>query len=146
MAAAIGYELRVPATRLRVPSALLLSANAMTLALAGWYALDDAGSTTLGRVWIGALAAAHIAVGLATRATRINRDVRLLSLVLGVVLADITAGLMLEGPLLAGAFAVTTAGFGVLARRVLAGRDGEARARPAATPGCSVSASAATCC
>ena len=123
VAAAVGFELRVPTERLRVASALLLAANATTLALCGWYSLDDAGSTTVGRIWIGALAAAHIAVGLTTRATHINRDMRLLALALGVVLADITAGLMLEGAVLAGAFAVTTAGFGVLARRVLAGRD-----------------------
>ena len=123
VAAAIGFELRVPATRLRVSSALLLTANAMTLALAGWYALDEAGATTVGRLWIGALAAAHIGVGLATRATRVNRDIRMLALLLGVVIADITAGLMLEGAVLAGAFAITTAGFAVLARRVLAARD-----------------------
>jgi hypothetical protein len=123
VAAAIGFELRVPAARLRAAAALLLTANATTLALAGWYALDDAGATTAGRLWIGALAAAHLGVGLATRATPINRDVRMLSLLLGVVLADITAGLMLHGPVLAVAFAVTTAGFGLLARRVLAAGD-----------------------
>lgn len=122
VAAAIGFELRVPATRLRIASALLLSANAMTLALAGWYALDAAGATTLGRLWIAALAVAHIGVGLATRATRVNRDIRLLALVLGAVLADITAGLMLEGAVLAGAFAITTACFALLARRALAPR------------------------
>ena len=121
-AAAIGFELRVPAARLRAASALLLTANAMTLALAGWFALDGAGATNAGRVWLGGLAAAHIAVGLATRSTRINRDVRLLALVLGVVLADVTAGLMLEGAVLGAAFAVTTAGFGLLARRVLTAR------------------------
>jgi uncharacterized membrane protein len=120
VAAAIGFELRVPATRLRAASALLLSANAITLALAGWYALDVAGATTAGRVWIGALALAHLGVGLATRASRVNRDVRMLALLLGVVLADVAAGLMLEGPVLAVAFAATTAGFGLLARRVLA--------------------------
>ena len=120
VAAAIGFELRLPATKLRPASALLLTLNAMTLALAGWFALDGADATTLGRLWLGGLAAAHLAVGLATRATRINRDVRLLALVLGVVLADITAGLVLQGPVLAAAFAVTTAGFGVLARHVLA--------------------------
>jgi len=119
VAAAIGFELRVPAARLRAASALLMSANAATLALAGWYALDGAGATTAGRLWIGALAAAHIGVGLATRATPINRDIRMLALLLGVVLANITAGLMLQGPVLAGAFAVTTAGFALLARRVL---------------------------
>ncbi len=122
VAAAVGFELRVPAAKLRAASALLLTLNAMTLALAGWFALEDAGATSLGRVWLGGLAAAHLAVGLATRSTGINRDVRLLALVLGVVLADVTAGLTLEGPVLAAAFAVTTAGFGFLARRVLAGR------------------------
>ncbi len=125
VAAAVGFELRVPAAKLRAASALLMTLNATTLALAGWFALEDAGATNLGRAWLGGLAAAHLAVGLATRATRINRDVRLLALVLGVVLADITAGLVLQGPVLAAAFAVTTAGFGLLARRVLAGRAGE---------------------
>ena len=98
----------------------------MTLAIAGWFALVEADATALGRVWLGSLAAAHLAVGLATRATRINRDVRLLALVLGVVLADVTAGLMLEGPILAAAFAVTTAGFGVLARNVLRAKSRDA--------------------
>jgi uncharacterized membrane protein len=129
VAAAIGFELRVPAAKLRPASALLLTLNAMTLALAGWFALVEADATTLGRVWLGGLAAAHLAVGLATRATRINRDVRLLALVLGVVLADVTAGLVLQGPVLAAAFAVTTAGFGLLARRFLAGHCDERRAR-----------------
>jgi uncharacterized membrane protein len=127
VAAAIGFELRVPATRLRAASALLLAANATTLALAGWFGLEVAGATTIGHFWLGGLAAAHLAVGLTTRSTRISRDIRLLALVLGVVLADVTAGLVLHGPVLAVAWAVTTAGFGVLARRVLSeGDDGHA--------------------
>jgi uncharacterized membrane protein len=132
VAAAIGFELRVPVTRLRPASALLLTANATALALAGWYGLQVAGETTAGRVWIGGLALSHLAVGLATRATRVNRDIRLLALVLGVVLADIAAGLVLHGPVLALAWAATTAGFGFLARRVLAGA-GEDRAGRDAT-------------
>jgi len=135
VAAAVGFELRVPAAKLRAASAMLLTLNATTLALAGWFALEDAGATSLGRMWLGGLAVAHLAVGLATRATRINRDVRLLSLVLGVVLADITAGLVLQGPVLAAAFAVTTAGFGFLARRVLAGRGEEQAGRDQALLG-----------
>jgi len=134
VAAAVGFELRVPTTKLRVSSALLLTLNALTLALAGWFALEQADATTVGRVWLGLLAAAHLAVGLATRATRINRDVRLLSLVLGVVLADVTAGLVLQGPVLAVAFAATTAGFGLLARRMLTS-EGEQRARDEALIG-----------
>jgi uncharacterized membrane protein len=131
VAAAIGSELRVPATTLRAASALLLTANATALALAGWYSLDHAGSTTLGRLWIGGLAAAHIAVGLTTRSARINRDVRLLALTLGVVLADVTAGLVLHGPVLAGAWAVTTAGFGLLARHFMAPGDEQPTGRDA---------------
>jgi hypothetical protein len=131
VAAAIGFELRVPATRLRAASALLLTANAMTLAIAGWYGLVEAGDPTLGRVWLGALAVAHLAVGLATRSTRVNRDIRLLALVLGVVLADVTAGLVLQGPVLAATWAATTAGFGLLARRVLSTTDDEHAARDA---------------
>ena len=123
VAAAIGFELRVPATRLRVASALLLTANAATLALAGGFFLERVDATAIGHAWIAALSAAHLAVGLATRSTRINRDIRLLSLVLGVVLADVAAGLVLDGAVLAAAWAATTAGFGLLARRVLKDAD-----------------------
>jgi len=129
VAAAVGFELRVPATRLNPAAAMLLTANATTLALAGWFALDSAGATTLGRLWLAGLAAAHLAVGLATRSTRINRDVRMLALVLGVVLADVAAGLLLEGAVLAAVFAVTTAGFGLLARSVLARSDAASAGR-----------------
>ena len=129
VAAAIGFELRVPATRLRAASALLLTVNAATLALAGWSALYSEGSQTLGHVWIAGLAAAHVAVGLMTRSTRVNRDIRLLALVLGVVLADVAAGLVLHGPVLAAAWAATTVGFGFLARRVLGAGDDEHAAR-----------------
>jgi uncharacterized membrane protein len=131
VAAAIGFELRLPATVLRPASALLLTANATALAIAGWFGLHEAGATTVGRLWLGGLAVSHLAVGLATRATRVNRDIRLLSLVLGVVLADVTAGLVLHGPVLALAWAATTAGFGVLARRTLSGADEQRAARDA---------------
>jgi hypothetical protein len=51
--------------------------------------------------------------------------------VLGVVLADVTAGLVLHGPVLALAWAATTAGFGVLARRVLVDADDASAGRDA---------------
>jgi uncharacterized membrane protein len=119
--AAVGFELRVPATRLRASSALLLTLNAIVLALAGWWALDG---TALAPLWLAAVAGAHLAVGLASRCTRIARDVRLLALTLGVVLADITAGLVLHGPVLAAGWAVATAGFALLARRAVMRRGG----------------------
>jgi hypothetical protein len=119
--AAVGYELRVPAAQLRIASALLLTCNALVLALAGWWAVDD---PALARLWLVALSAMHLAVGLATRSTRISRDLRLLALTLGVILADVAAGTVLDGPVLAAAWAVTTAGFALLARRVVERRGG----------------------
>jgi uncharacterized membrane protein len=119
--AAVGFELRVPTARLRPSSALLLTLNAIVLALAGWAALDGA---PLAHAWLGALAAAHLAVGLTTRRTGIARDVRLLALALGVVLADVAVGLILDGPVLAAAWAAATAGFALLARRAVVRRRG----------------------
>ena len=120
--AAVGFELRVPAARLRISSALLLTFNALVLALAGWWALDG---STLAHGWLLALAALHLAVGMATRTTRIARELRLLSLTLGVILADVAAATLLDGPVLAAGWAVATAGFALLARNVIARRKGE---------------------
>lgn len=120
--AAVGFELRMPAARLRISSAMLLTFNALVLALAGWWALDG---STLAHGWLVALSAVHLAVGLATRTTRIARELRLLSLTLGVILADVAAATLLDGPLLAAGWAVATAGFALLARSVIARRKGE---------------------
>ncbi len=119
--AAVGFELRVPAARLRISSALLLTFNALVLALAGWWALDG---SALAHGWLVALAALHLAVGLATRTTRIARELRLLSLTLGVILADVAAATLLDGPVLAAGWALATAGFALLARSVVARRKG----------------------
>lgn len=119
--AAVGFELRVPSARLRISSALLLTLNALVLAIAGWAAFEGAAGA---HVWLVALAAVHLGVGM-TRSTRIARDLRLLSLTLGVVLADVAAATVLGGPVLAAAWAVTTAGFALLARGIVARREGE---------------------
>jgi uncharacterized membrane protein len=120
--AAVGFELRVPAARLRPCSALLLTCNALVLALAGWWTFEG---TALAHIWLVALAATHLAVGLATRRTRIARELRLLSLALGVVVADVAAAMILDGAVLAAAWAVSTAGFAMLSRNVIARRKGE---------------------
>ena len=117
--AAVGFELRVPAARLRISSALLLSLNALVLALAGWSTLDG---SPLAQLWLAGLAAVHLAVGLGTRSTRIARELRLLALTLGVVLADIAVASVADGAVLAAAWAVATAGFALLARSVIARR------------------------
>jgi len=88
--AAVGFELRVPSARLRPSSAMLLPLNAIVLALAGWFALGAAQAPALAHVWLGAVAVAHLAVGLETVSTQCNRDVRLLALARGVVLFDVT--------------------------------------------------------
>jgi uncharacterized membrane protein len=119
--AAVGFELRVPATRLRPSCALLLTLNAIVIAFAGWGALEG---SALAELWLAGVAVAHLAVGLATRSARIARDVRLLALTLGVVIADVAVGLVLHGPALAATWAVATAGFALLARRTIARRGG----------------------
>ena len=75
-----------PARRARARSwlaAALLVLGAALLALAGWFALD-------GELWLTALAVAHIALGLvATRVPRISRELALITLAIGIVLANI---------------------------------------------------------
>ena len=115
--AAVGFELRVPHARLRASSALLLTLNAMVLALVGGAVLNWSPGAS---AWLGALAGVHVAAGLSTRRTAMARDMRLLALTLGVVLADLAAGLVLNGPVLAAAWAAATAGFALVARRVIA--------------------------
>jgi uncharacterized membrane protein len=119
--AAVGFELRSPSTRLRPSSALLLTLNAVVLAVAGWHALDR---PALDPLWLGALAAGHFAIAVASRPTPMARDVRLLALALGVVLADIAVALVLDGPALAAAWAAATAGAALVARRALERREG----------------------
>jgi uncharacterized membrane protein len=121
--AAVGFELRVPATRLRVSSALLLTFNAVVLALAGYAALQNEGADALAHIWLAGLAATHLAVGLATVSTSMSRDVRLLAMALGVILADVAIGLVVHGPLLGLAWATAGAGCALLAGRAI--RSGE---------------------
>jgi hypothetical protein len=77
---------------------MLLTLNAIVLVLAGWFALGAAQAPALVHVWLGAVAVAHLAVGLATASTQCNRDVRLLALALGVVLFDVTLATSSTGP------------------------------------------------
>src|SRR5207244_3401114 len=77
--AAIGYELRVPTARLRPSSSFLLALNAVVLALAGRFALEQLGDSDLGNLWLVGLAAAHLLAGLfAHRFPRVSGDIRLL--------------------------------------------------------------------
>jgi uncharacterized membrane protein len=116
--AAIGFELRVPAARLRPSSAFLLALNAITLAGAGWLALTAHGDRALAESWLCFLAVAHLGVGIAgSRLERISEEIALLVLVIGVVLADIAFSLLLSGPAVAIGFAAASVTFAWLLRR-----------------------------
>lgn len=96
--AAVGHELRVGAAAIRPSSAFLLSLNAVALAVGGWLALS-AGEETVARLWLVALAAVHLGIGLVTvRSGRTSHGFGLLALVLGAVLADVALLAVVEGP------------------------------------------------
>jgi uncharacterized membrane protein len=117
IAMAIGHDLRVRATTLRSQPAFLLALNAIVVALAG----AALGATGL-KLWLVGLAVAHVAVGAAgARFARVSHDLRLLSLAIGVVLADVAFGLVAHGPALAAGWAATSVAAAALTRRVRAG-------------------------
>jgi uncharacterized membrane protein len=125
VALAVGHDLRVSADRLRLAPAFLLALNAIVVATAGWGALEWMGHPGTGQAWLGAVAVVHVAVGIAgLRVARISRDLALLSLVLGIIGADVLFALVADGAVLVVGWAVTGVGFAALLRRVpVGGRD-----------------------
>lgn len=118
VAAAVGYELRVDATATRLSSAFLLALNAIVLVLVGWFALTELDQEALAQLWLVALAAAHLAVGLAgARLPRVSRDLALLALVIGVALGNLAFSLLADGPALTLGWAAGGVGFAALLRR-----------------------------
>jgi uncharacterized membrane protein len=112
-AAAVGFEVRTRAASLRVSAGLLLVLNALAIASAGW--------PQLGEPWIAGVAVAHLALGIAALyARRIPRDLAVLTLAAGVVLADVAVAVLLDGAPRAIAYAGGAVVAAVLARR---GRD-----------------------
>ncbi|MGH2744247.1 MAG: DUF2339 domain-containing protein, partial [Thermoleophilaceae bacterium] len=110
-AAAVGYELRAATDTLRFSSAFLLSLNAIALAVAGWLALSTGGDETVANLWLLALAAVHLSIGLwTTRSGRGSHPFGLLALVLGAVLANVAFAAFVDGP----ARAIGWAGAGVM--------------------------------
>ena len=117
VAVAIGHDLRIRAERLHSVSAYLLALNALTVAATGAVALGSM-DPAAGKAWLVAVALVHLGVGLAgPRFGRISRDLALLSLAIGAVLADVAFGLIAHGPVLAIGWAATGVGFAALVRR-----------------------------
>ncbi|MDQ4048095.1 MAG: DUF2339 domain-containing protein [Actinomycetota bacterium] len=124
-AAAVGYELRVAADTIRPSSAFLLALNAIALAAAGWLALSTEGHETVGRLWLVALAAVHLAIGLWSRRSGLTSHAfSLLALVIGAVLADVAFAAVVEGPARALGWAGAGVMFAVLIRRAGSDRCG----------------------
>jgi hypothetical protein len=122
VAVAAGHDLRVRSKSLRTSSAFLLALNALVLATAGWFGLESIGEPDMAKAWLAGLALVHGAFGLAApRFARVSRDLGTLSLVLGVALADVAFGLIVDGPALAIAWAASAVGFAALLRH--GGRD-----------------------
>jgi uncharacterized membrane protein len=128
--AALGYEVRVPADRVRLSSAFLLGLNAVVLAPTGYLVLDAASTRTAAIAWLAGLAVAHAlaAAAIARRAPR-ARDARDLCLVLAVLVADAAVVIATEGGVRAIAWAGASVLFAVLARRLRIRDEDEAQGR-----------------
>ena len=111
VAVAVGHDVRVQAERLRSSSAYLLALNAIVVAAIGWGTLYYFAGETAGNAWVAGVALAHLGVGLGGGFLKITNDLRLLSLVLGAVIADLGFGLIADGPVLAIGWAATGVGF-----------------------------------
>jgi uncharacterized membrane protein len=98
--AAVGHELRVPTTRLRIYSASLLLANAALLAGAGWAMLDDTGHARFATAWVIGAAAVHIGGGVPAYGGRMSREIAAVIVAVGTALAALGLALALDGPAL----------------------------------------------
>jgi len=104
--AALAHEVRVPIPELRISSAMLPFADVVLVAGAGWGLLDDAGRSAEATVWVLGVAAAHLALGLATLRGRISPQIGALLLALGTAISAIGFALALSGPALVVGWAV----------------------------------------
>lgn len=110
-ATAVALAMREHATPVPPVAAVLLTVNAAVLAAAGQLALDGSA------LWLVALAASHIVLGLALlRARRASRAIGVLGCTLGAVLADAAVAELLSGPAVTIAWAAVAVGFAGLLR------------------------------
>jgi uncharacterized membrane protein len=117
VAVAVGHEIRIRAERLHSLSAFLLALNAILVAATGWAALGWMDNAAAGNAWLAGVALVHIGVGLAGPSlARISRDLGLLSLAIGTVVADVAFGLIADGPVLAVGWAATSVAFAAMVR------------------------------
>ena len=118
LAAAVGFAVRTGSSRLSHTAAFLVAANALVLGAVGWVGFHAAHAPSLANAWLVALAVVHIVVGCSMRLEkRVARELALLSLAIGVVLADIAWGTIVDGPGVAIGWALAAVGFAWAASR-----------------------------
>ncbi|MDP8911306.1 MAG: DUF2339 domain-containing protein [Actinomycetota bacterium] len=116
--AAIGYELRFRTPeRLPYSSWLLLLANVLVVAAAGYGFLTDEGHANGAIAWVVGLALAHIALGAFALRQAINREIGSLLVAVGLALSAIAFADALGGPALVAGWAIHAALLAYLARR-----------------------------
>ena len=120
--AAIGYELRVPTSALRVSSASVLLVSAGFTAALGGLLIDDRGSSSGVTAWVLALTAAHIVLGAFGFRQRMSAEIAGLLVAIGVGLSGITLALALDGPVLVVGWSAEAAILAWVARRTGEGR------------------------
>jgi uncharacterized membrane protein len=98
--AAIGYELRVPTSALRVSSASVLLLNAALTTALGWSLVDDRGLPEGATAWVLAVTLAHVVLGGIGFRQRMSAEIAALLVAVGVGLSGVTLALALDGPAL----------------------------------------------
>ena len=121
--AAIGYELRIPVSSLRVSSASVLLLNAGYAAALGWSLVDERGSSQGATAWVLGVTVAHIVLGGFGFRQRMSGEIAALLVAVGVGLSGVTLALALDGPALVAGWSAEAV---ILAW--VAGRTGEQRA------------------
>ena len=109
LVAAIGFELRVPSTDLRASSAMLLLADALLIAGAGWEKLADAGHDDAATAWVISLAVVHCGIGAGIFGRRVSKEISLLVGAVGIGLSAVGLAMALEGPALVASWAAEAA-------------------------------------
>ncbi len=116
--AAIGYELRLRTPdELPIASWLLLFANAVLIAGAGYFGLFEANHPNAAVAWLLGLAATHLLLGAFALRQALNREIGSLLLTIGLGLSALAFADALDGPALVVGWAMQAVALAYLATR-----------------------------